>query len=155
LAQLVNIFGAVMTDHDGRAWKQSIYYPLLQASVYGRGTALHVNIHSPVIDVDGVGEAPLVDAVAVLDEVTGRLAVFAINRSLTDSMPFELELRGFDDYTAGEQISMSNGNPHAVNTVDEPNVIIPGAPTPLTVAANTLLRVFLPPLSWNVLILYR
>jgi alpha-N-arabinofuranosidase len=154
LAQLVNIFGVVMTEQDGRAWKQSIYYPLLQASVYGRGTALHVKIQSPVADIDGVGEAPLVDAVAVLDEATGRLAVFAINRSLTEAVPFELDLRGFGAYRTGEQISMSNGDPNAVNTADNPNVLVPESSIPLTVEANKL-RAQLPPLSWSVLLIDR
>jgi alpha-N-arabinofuranosidase len=152
LAQLVNIFGAVMTDQDGRAWKQSIYYPLLQASAYGRGTALHVSIHSPKVAVEGVGDVPLVDAVAVLDEETGRLAVFAINRSLTDTLPLEQELRGFGGYKTGEQVSLANNDPQAVNTVEAPDVLVPGASTPLTVADNKL-RALLPPLSWNVLLL--
>src|SRR5699024_975838 len=40
LAQLVNVIAPIMTDANGNAWKQTIYYPFLHASKYGRGTAL-------------------------------------------------------------------------------------------------------------------
>ncbi|GGE25883.1 hypothetical protein GCM10011391_00320 [Pullulanibacillus camelliae] len=38
LAQLVNVIAPIMTQKGGEAWKQTIYYPYLHASLYGRGT---------------------------------------------------------------------------------------------------------------------
>ena len=40
LAQLVNIIAPIMTENGGEAWAQSIYYPYLYASKYGRGKTL-------------------------------------------------------------------------------------------------------------------
>ena len=40
LAQLVNVIAPIMTETNGPAWKQTIYYPYLHASKYGRGVAL-------------------------------------------------------------------------------------------------------------------
>ena len=45
LAQLVNVIAPIMTDAAGGAWKQTIFYPFMHASKYGRGIALQ-----PVID---------------------------------------------------------------------------------------------------------
>ena len=40
LAQLVNVIAPIMTEPDGKAWRQTIYYPFLHASRYGRGVVL-------------------------------------------------------------------------------------------------------------------
>ena len=40
LAQLVNVIAPIMTANGGAAWKQTIYYPYMHASVFGRGTVL-------------------------------------------------------------------------------------------------------------------
>jgi alpha-N-arabinofuranosidase len=41
LAQLVNVIAPIMTDaNGGGAWKQTIFYPFMHASKYGRGIAL-------------------------------------------------------------------------------------------------------------------
>ncbi len=41
LAQLVNVIAPIMTEENGPAWKQTIFYPYLHASKYGRGIALN------------------------------------------------------------------------------------------------------------------
>ena len=40
LAQLVNVIAPIMTENGGAAWVQTIFWPVLHASRYGRGTAL-------------------------------------------------------------------------------------------------------------------
>ena len=40
IAQLVNVIAPIMTENGGPAWKQTTYYPLYYASLYGRGEAL-------------------------------------------------------------------------------------------------------------------
>jgi Alpha-L-arabinofuranosidase len=37
LAQLVNVIAPISTQNGGPAWRQSIFYPFMQASRYGRG----------------------------------------------------------------------------------------------------------------------
>ncbi|OMF26535.1 hypothetical protein BK133_20485 [Paenibacillus sp. FSL H8-0548] len=37
LAQLVNVIASIMTENGGGSWTQSIYYPYMHVSVYGRG----------------------------------------------------------------------------------------------------------------------
>jgi len=45
LAQLVNVIAPIMTENDGPAWRQTIFYPFMHAARYGHGTAL-----TPVLD---------------------------------------------------------------------------------------------------------
>ena len=40
LARLVNVIASIMTRNGDGAWAQTIYWPFLHASKYGRGTAL-------------------------------------------------------------------------------------------------------------------
>ena len=37
LAQLVNVIAPIMTRQGGGAWRQTIFYPFMHASNYGRG----------------------------------------------------------------------------------------------------------------------
>src|SRR5690606_20356289 len=50
LAQLVNVIAPIMTENGGKAWKQTIYYPFLHASTYGRGTVRNSVVSSPKYD---------------------------------------------------------------------------------------------------------
>ena len=51
MAQLVNVIAPIMTDKNGgKAWKQTIFYPYMHASKYGRGTVLQPVISTPVHD---------------------------------------------------------------------------------------------------------
>ena len=47
MAQLVNVIAPIMTANGGGAWKQTIYYPYMHASVFGRGTVLVPLVTSP------------------------------------------------------------------------------------------------------------
>src|SRR5699024_11851334 len=40
LAQLVNVIAPIMTENEGSSWKQTIYYPYMHASIYGRGISI-------------------------------------------------------------------------------------------------------------------
>ncbi len=46
LAQLVNVIAPIMTSDTG-AWRQTIFYPYMHASIYGRGTVLNTLVKSP------------------------------------------------------------------------------------------------------------
>ena len=50
IAQLVNVIAPIMTENGGPAWKQTTYYPLRYASLYGRGEALNVTVDGPTYD---------------------------------------------------------------------------------------------------------
>lgn len=106
LAQLVNVIAPIMTEKDGGAWKQTIYYPFLHASRYGRGTALLPVLHSPVHETKGHGTVTDVEAVAVYNEEEEAVTVFAVNRNLKEDLVLSMDIRSFEEFGLGEHIAL-------------------------------------------------
>ena len=44
MAQLVNVIPAISTVKNSISWRQSVYYPLYFASLYGRGESLNLKL---------------------------------------------------------------------------------------------------------------
>ena len=63
LAQLVNVIAPIMTSDTG-AWKQTIFYPYMHASQFGRGTVLTSVVKTPTYESKH-GDAPYIDSVVV------------------------------------------------------------------------------------------
>jgi len=92
---------------------------------------------------------PYLDAIPVLND-DGYITVFAVNRSMDETLPLAVELRGFkDSYTVEEVIVLSHPDPKATNTEDNPNNVRPHVGS--AAYEDGLLRADLAPLSWNVL----
>ena len=149
LAQLVNVIAPIMTRNGGGVWAQTIFYPMMHASKYGRGTALRPVITSPVYDCKDFEKVPLVDAAAVLGD-DGSVTVFAVNRDMEDAIPLECDLRAFGKLKIAEHIVLHNDDVKAVNTEENPDNVAPkkgkGAK-----AEDGKMTVRLPALSWNVI----
>ncbi len=146
MAQLVNVIAPIMTRAGGGAWAQTIYYPLMQASLYGRGRALIPVLQTPKHDTTHYSGVPTVDAAAVENE-DGALTIFAVNRSLTEDALLQLDLRAFGDLAFASHSVMHHDDMKAVNTEAAPNTVLPQNTAPqLTDGA-----VRLPAASWNVL----
>jgi alpha-N-arabinofuranosidase len=94
LAQLVNVIAPIMTRNGGGCWAQTIYYPFLHASKYGRGTSLRAIVSSPVYDCPDYEGVPTLDAAATLAD-DGSLSVFCVNRDLSEPCLLDLDLRSF------------------------------------------------------------
>lgn len=142
LAQLVNVIAPIMTENGGRAWAQTIYYPFAQASKYGRGVVLRTNVCCACYDTEEIKEIPYLDCVAVLNEEGEELTVFAINRSLEESLELQVELRELEDYEFIEHSVLFHENLHAVNTAEHPDTV-----TPRLIEQESLL----PKHSWNMI----
>jgi alpha-N-arabinofuranosidase len=122
LAQLVNVIAPIMTENGGSSWVQTIYWPFMHASQYGRGTALNC-----LIDCDSYnssyGAAPYIEAIATVngDELT----VFAVNRSLKEKANLRLDLTGFGKLEFIEHLQLVSDDLKAVNTAKEPEKVKP------------------------------
>lgn len=149
LAQLVNVIAPIMTRNGGGAWAQTIYWPLLHASLYGRGQALRPVVDSPVYDCADYEGVPLVDAAATLDD-EGGLTVFAVNRDLREDLLLQCDLRGFGPLRVTEHIVLHHDDVKAVNTEDHPDNVSPVAGDAGQMDEGRL-AVTLPSLSWNVI----
>lgn len=125
LAQLVNVIAPIMTETGGAAWRQTIFYPFLHASIYGRGTALLPIVKSDKYDSKDFTDVPYLDAIAVLSDSEDEITIFAVNRDLEQSMDFECELRGFTGFAIQEHIVLEHEDLKAVNTAANPNNVAP------------------------------
>ena len=149
LAQLVNVIAPIMTRNGGGVWAQTIFYPMMLASTYGRGTALRPLVSSPVYDCKDFEGVPLVDAAATLGE-DGSLTVFAINRGMDEDIELSMDLRAFGSLKAAEHIVLHHDDVKAVNTEANPDNVKPAPGAPAAVDGGRA-SVILPALSWNVL----
>ncbi|MDO8685423.1 MAG: alpha-N-arabinofuranosidase, partial [Clostridiales bacterium] len=95
LSQLVNVFAPIMTTNGGGIWRQTIYYPYLHASSYGRGTVLNAVVSSPVYDSKDFCDVPFLESVAILHDELNEVIIFAVNRDQEESLWLECELKQF------------------------------------------------------------
>ena len=153
LAQLVNVIAPIMTEKGGPAWRQTIFFPFLHASAWGRGTVLNCPISCEKYSAKDIDDIPYLESVAVHNEEKRELTIFAVNRNLNEALELEADLYGFDGYKLAEHISMSNPDLKAVNSARGETV----KPVTLTGAkldagqGGQKLNVSLPAASWNVL----
>ncbi|OUM94645.1 MAG: alpha-N-arabinofuranosidase [Thermobacillus sp. ZCTH02-B1] len=149
LAQLVNVIAPIMTENGGRAWRQTIYWPFLYASRYGRGVALQPVIDSPKYDTSEYTDVPVLEGIGVHDEEREQLTLFALNRSLTDPVTLRCALRGFEGYRVLEHIVLEHDDLKAVNGPDGERVKPHAGGR--SQAADGLLEAELPKHSWHVI----
>ncbi|NMA65396.1 MAG: alpha-N-arabinofuranosidase [Clostridiaceae bacterium] len=150
LAQLVNVIAPIMTENGGEAWRQTIYYPFMHASLYGRGYALNPVVKSPLYDCKEFTDVPVLDAVATVNEEEEEICIFAVNRDLSDSLKLEVDFREFENYRVIEHIILENDDIKAVNSKDNPNNVVPHNNGDAASDGGNLTAT-LPRLSWNMI----
>ena len=150
MAQLVNVIAPIMTEENGPVWCQTIYYPLLHASKYGRGIALQPVLTSTKHDTIDFTDVTDVESIAVWNDEKDEVTVFAVNRSLTDDIVLDLDLRSFGDYRLAEHIVLENPDMKAVNTAEH-SAVIPKLHTDRTEKDGNFYKANLTKTSWNVL----
>ena len=81
LAQLVNVIAPIMTESTGESWLQTIYYPFLYTSRYGRGKALEIGLKCENYSCSTGDNIPYLDCAAVLSGDENELTVFIVNKN--------------------------------------------------------------------------
>jgi alpha-N-arabinofuranosidase len=150
LAQLVNVIAPIMTENGGASWRQTIFYPFMHASIYGRGTALVPLIQSPKYDTKEITDVPYLESIAVHNEEKGEVTVFAVNRHLEEALPLEVDLRSFEGFTLLEHIVLESDDLKAYNTSAAPNRVAPHRNGNATVS-DSIVNANLAKASWNVI----
>lgn len=149
LAQLVNVIAPIMTENGGKAWEQTIFYPFMHLSNYGRGYTLISEVDSPKHDTKEFTDVPDVESIATLSEDGENLTVFAVNRSLDEDVMLDVSLLDFDGFEVIDAIEMSGYDVKAENGIT-------GCPVKpfkkeKPVIDSKVMSVPLKPLSWNVI----
>ena len=146
LAQLVNVIAPIMTENNGKAWKQTIFYPYMYASVLGNGVTLKTKNESDgYVSNDGF-DAPYLYSSVTYDEQKGEVVAFVANRSLDSDMELDIDLDGFDSLSLCEHIEIYSDDLNATNTA-ECEAVKPSY-RKVTGKSNAVLKKH----SWNVLI---
>ncbi len=153
MAQLVNVIAPIMTRNGGGAWAQTIFWPYMHASRYGRGTALRPIVESPVYDCADYEAVPTLDATATLGD-DGSVTIFAVNRDMTEDIQLTADLRAFGKLRSEEHIVLHHDDVKAVNTEDAPDTVAPAQGEQAALDGGRM-TVTLPALSWNVIRLVR
>ena len=146
LAQLVNVITPIMTNPNGGAWAQTIYYPVMQASLWGRGKSLMPRITCEKFDTKHYNDVPVVDAAAVLRE-DDDVVIFAVNRDLHEAVAMEWDLRAFGDLKVVSHSVLHHDDMKAVNTEMNPDAVKPVEIAPERAGEE----IVLPAASWNVI----
>ena len=142
LAQLVNVIAPIMTENGGDAWKQTIYYPYMYASLYGNGEALDAITVSDSYKSKEGWDVPYLCASVIDNKQRDEVIVFATNRSLDSDMELDIDLEG---YSLVKHIELYNDDLNATNEKTCENVF----PTERNI--DTGAPISLKKHSWNML----
>jgi alpha-N-arabinofuranosidase len=106
-----------------------------------------------VYDTSWQGEVPLLDATAVLDEESGAVTLFAVNRDQDQPLTLSADVRALPSLATGEHVVITDDDPDAVNTADDPERVTPRRLEDVKVTDGRA-EIVLPPLSWSIVTLH-
>jgi len=153
LAQLVNVIAPIMTEKNGKAWRQTIFYPFMDMSRYGRGTVLRCPVTVDKYDSIEYNDVPYLDAVGIHNQENNEITLFAVNRNMKEVINLQAEIAGFGDMNIIEHRCLSNDDLDACNSAQGEKVkpAIQQGGKAENKAGSTHLEINLPPVSWNMI----
>jgi alpha-L-arabinofuranosidase len=152
IAQLVNVIAPIMTEPGGPAWRQTIFHPFALTARLAGSTVLRLAIDSPTHPTDRYGDVAAIDGVATLDEATGEITLFLVNRSRSEAIDVSVRVPG-DVRTVGDTFVLADDDITAQNTLEDQNRIAP-APLNDVTLTDGVLSATLPPVSWAAVVLH-
>lgn len=145
LAQLVNVIAPIMTTEQG-VWLQSIFYPFMQVSEYGRGVALDTRVEADTYKSKKFDSVPYLESIATVDEEKRELTLFAVNRSQDEALDLAVAFDGFKPTSLIEATQFAGYDVKATNE-DGKMQLAENA----NVTVDDGVSAKLQPLSWNVI----
>ncbi len=142
LAQLVNVIAPIMTENGGKAWRQTIFYPYMYASLLGNGKALKASTEVASYKSKEGWDIPYLYTSVVENE--DKIVIFAVNRSLDDDIELDISLDGYEGYTLCEHIELYNDDIEVVNDKENERI----KPHYCDIKNNIILKKH----SWNMLV---
>lgn len=149
LAQLVNVIAPIMTETDGPAWKQTIFYPFLHASKYGRGVSLKPIVKTGKHDTSKHCDVTDIESAVVYNEEKEEVTIFAVNRNTKEDVAFEADLRCFEGYQVKEYLVLEEQDLYAVNSAVS-QTVVPKDKTEYSFA-DGMFTTNMKAVSWNVI----
>lgn len=149
LAQLVNVIAPIMTENGGGLFYQTIFYPFMHMSKYGRGTVLQTPIACGRHDTKEFTDVPDLDGIAVRSADGEQLTVFAVNRDFTEDYALNIRLLDMEGFVPAEHIELAGFDLKQTNGFTSAPVRPQNAALPEMDGNTATAR--LRPLSWNVI----
>lgn len=150
IAQLVNVIAPIFTQRGGRVIKQSIFYPLQQVSLFGRGHVLNPLMACPKFESKRYGDVPVLQSAVVFNHDVGEVSLFILNCDQQSDLEVSLDFRSFGLMKPLEHSILNGSDLSAVNRFTEPEKV---KPRKLVISKHHThqLTVMIPKLSWNML----
>jgi len=146
------------SNHD-TVWKSASHYAFLDFIRYAKGISMETKVESETFDIPGYAiddtsqypdkeGVPYIDSASAWDEKTGRLTVFAINKSETQEYPLTIDIKGFEGYRLEGHTYLTGTDIEAKSSaIEQP--ILPKQNED-AVLQDGLLSAYVKPLSFNV-----
>lgn len=150
LAQLVNVIAPIFTEPGKGAYKQSIYFPFKDISLFGRGTALQPVVTTSKKIIEKYGEVPSVIFASVLSEDESEVTLFALNTDKNDSSITKIDLSGVGKTQMFFRTELCGEDLSATNSLENPAAVQPKT-AELVQGDGSVYEVELKKASWNVL----
>ncbi|WP_269471703.1 alpha-N-arabinofuranosidase [Listeria ivanovii] len=148
LAQLVNVIAPIMTNSEGQAWKQTIFYPFMQVSNNGRGKVLQPRIESETYQTKDFAKVPYLESIAVLNESKNEVVIFAVNRG-KEILDFEITFDNIMINSVEEFSQLSGFDIKEINREGQ-EIVQPTESAAYEIVADDI-HCQLQPLSWNMI----
>jgi alpha-L-arabinofuranosidase len=150
LAQLVNVIAPIRTRAGGPAWRQTTFYPFALTSRFGRGSVIRTETQSPMFDTSWFGDVSALDAAGTLDDESGDVNLFVVNRDQHEPLALSIDVRAQPDLVVAEHTAVYDDDPDAVNSAEEPDRVTPRRLDDARIDDGHLEAV-LPPASWHLI----
>jgi alpha-N-arabinofuranosidase len=150
-AQLVNALSPILTEKNGRAWRQTTFHPFALTSRYATGDVLRVDIDTPTYENARYGDSAVVDSVATYDAEGGELTVFVVNRSTDQSTRVSLATSGLGAVRVLGAQTLSHEDVHWRASADDAHIFGPEDNATVALDADGTVSVELPAVSWSVI----
>ncbi len=150
LAQLVNVIAPIFTEPGKGAFRQTIYWPFRDISLYGRGIALQPVVHSESKVTDKYGEVPAVIFAGVYDEESSQVTVFALNTNKDSDCETTVDLSSFGETRMNFRTELCGSDLSAVNSLANPDNVAPRN-ADLVGGEKGVYTLRLKAASWNVI----
>ena len=150
LAQLVNVIAPVFTEPGKGAYKQTIYFPFRDISVYGRGTVLTPIVKTTNKITNAYGEVPNVIFSAIYNEESNEVSVFALNTNKNENSETEINLGSFGSTEMIFRTELCGKDLSTKNSLENPEAVKPQEVL-LSQAEKSVYNLTLKATSWNVI----
>jgi alpha-L-arabinofuranosidase len=157
LAQLVNVIAPLVTNEKG-ILRQPTFYPYQFALKYAHGRVLDIQVECETYPIKAAGlradfardeEVPFIDAVASYDAKSGRIAVFVLNRDLSNERELALTFEDIAPKSVVAAETITGPDLKAFNTFAEPNKVVATKLDGITAGGKMTIK--LPPRSYSVI----